>query len=386
MDALQLTRELVAFESPSHTSNRDVSHFLAERLESLGFTIELDTYESDTGVEKVNVLAHKPATASSQTSAASASSNRGLAYFCHSDVVPAESWTGPGGAFSPTEYGGKLYGRGSCDMKGSVASMVSAISRLSDTPLTAPLYFVCTADEEISYLGAHHLVANSPLYREMVAQQPRAIIGEPTELDVVYAHKGICELYVVSEGESAHSSTRDGLNANLAMIPFLHELKQIYDETESNKSWTNDEFDPPTMSLNIGINDHTRALNVKPARSTCTIFYRPLPGVDDQPLMDRIRQAAGRQGLQFEVHARCGAVYTPADSDFVTEAVTVAGHERPLTVSYGTDAGALTELNDKIVCGPGSIMQAHTSSEFIELDQLVRGTDLFEKFLRRWCT
>jgi acetylornithine deacetylase len=169
------------------------------------------------------------------------------------------------------------------------------------------------------------------------------------------------------------------------MIPFLQDLKKIYDETETSPAWQNDEFDPPTMSLNIGINDHTKALNVKPAQSICTAFYRPLPGIDDQSVIDRVRESAKQHGLELTVRSHVGAVYTDPQSGFVQEAVEVAGRDKATTVSYGTDAGALTELQHKVVCGPGSIAQAHKSDEWIDLKQLEQGTELFSRFIERWC-
>jgi acetylornithine deacetylase len=263
--------------------------------------------------------------------------------------------------------------------------MLGAIQRVGQADLTAPLYFVCTADEEVSYIGAKHVVASSELYREMVQGQPHTLIGEPTNLKVVHAHKGICGLRVTSHGKAAHSGTAEGKNANLAMIPFLQAMKAIHDETESDPKWQNNEFSPSSVSWNIGINDRTKAMNMTPAQSVCTIFFRPLPGVDEQPLIDRVRQAAKQYGLEFKLVGHCGAVYTAADDPTVLEALLLANRDHAVTVSYGTDAGELTELNHKFVCGPGDIAQAHTSDEWIELSQLAAGTDLYEKFLRHWC-
>ena len=371
MDALQLTKDLVAFKSPSHVSNAEVSEFIIDRLRELGgFVIERCKYKDAAGVEKVNVLGHAGPRFED-------CGQTGLAYFCHSDVVPATKWTGPGEAYTATEHDGKLYGRGSSDMKGSAACMLSAISQIDTNNLAAPLFFVCTADEERSYLGAKQIVSESTLYREMLVGQPRVLIGEPTELQVVYAHKGICKLKVVSRGRAAHSSTRDGLNANLAMIPFLQTLKQIYDETEKSTEWQNSEFDPPVLSMNIGINDHTKAINVTPAQSVCTIFYRPLPDVDDHPLLERIRTAAENANLEFAEPERCDAVYTAPDDELVHDALRLSGNTTARTVSYGTDAGEFKALNHKIVCGPGAIAQAHTEDEWIALDQLSAGCDLY---------
>ena len=379
MNSVTLTKELVAFASPSHVSNDEVSQFVADQLRCLGFKLELNSYRDRNDVEKVNVLAQAgPPDGRS-------SGRPGLAYCCHSDVVPADNWIGPGGPYTPVEEAGKLFGRGSCDMKGSAACMLAALEQIDLAQLRAPVYFLCTADEELSYAGAQNVVSTSSTYRDMVATQPNTIIGEPTELHVVHAHKGICKLCIISHGEAAHSSTRQGLNANLAMIPFLQKLKAIHDETESNRGLQDPMFDPPTMSWNIGINDHTAAINVKPAKSVCTVFFRPLPNVDDRPLIDRVRAAAGEHGLEFAEPDRCAAMFTDPNQEVVTSALRLAGQTNAETVSYGTDGGVMTELERKIVCGPGSIAQAHTPDEWISIEQLHKGTELYRAFLEAWC-
>src|SRR5205085_197767 len=124
-------------------------------------------------------------------------------------------------------------------------------------------------------------------------------IGEPTKLEVVYAHKGTYGFNAVSHGRAAHSSTTQGINANLKMIPFLAEMKVIHDELESDPRWRNNEFDPPTMSWNIGINDHTAAVNITPPQSVCTVYFRPMPGQDHESLITRAWAAAERCGLEF---------------------------------------------------------------------------------------
>ena len=136
----------------------------------------------------------------------------------------------------------------------------------------------CTADEEVGYVGAREVAKHSKLYREMVDGNANGIIGEPTMLEVVYAHKGTYGFKAISRGKAAHSSTTSGLNANLAMIPFLAEMKKIHDETMTDPQWQHDEFDPPIISWNIGINDHTAAVNITPPQSICTVYFRPMPG------------------------------------------------------------------------------------------------------------
>lgn len=374
MTALDFAQRLVAFESTSALSNAPVSDYVEATLKELGFEIERLEYDDARGVRKVSIVGKK------------GRGRGGLAYFGHTDVVPADPWfTDEHGPFEPTLKGDRLYGRGSCDMKGSIACMLAAASRFSPGDFQRPLYVTCTADEEVGYGGAKQVARESELFREMVAGSARGIIGEPTRLEVVYAHKGTYGFRATARGRAAHSSTRQGLNANLAMIPFLVEMKAIHDETERDPAWQNDEFDPPSVTWNIGINDHTRAVNITPPQSICTVYFRPMPGLQPELLLDRARRAAEEHGLEFEVLSKGGPLYVDRGSPYVREMLELAGRREPRTVAYGTDGTMLTALKDLIVIGPGDIAQAHTHDEWISLEQLERGTDLYARAIERWC-
>ena len=132
-----------------------------------------------------------------------------------------------GGAWMEPDSGG----RGSCDMKRSIGAMLADVERVGDVGLRNPLYVTFTADEEIGYCGAEQVAQRSELFREMELGNANGIVGEPTLLNVVHAHKGTYGFKATSQGRAAHSSSNDGINANLAMIPFLNEMKRIHDET-----------------------------------------------------------------------------------------------------------------------------------------------------------
>ena len=373
MKALDCLKNLIAFKTPSSVSNAEISDYVEQTLKGIGFQTERIEYRDDRNELKVNIAARK------------GSGTGGVAFFGHTDVVPADDWSFPDGtAWEATVTEDRVYGRGSCDMKGPVACTIEAASRFETASLQQPVYIVCTADEEVGYGGARQVFEQSDVYREIVAGQSRTIIAEPTQLEVVYAHKGGICFEVVSHGRAAHSSTREGVNANYAMIPFLAEMNKLRDETESDTKWQNDEFDPPTVCWNLGINDHTGAVNITPPQSVCTVYFRVMPNVDVDELMQRVRQSAERHGLELNVRFQCGAMYTSSDSPFVHESVSLTSSPPPRTVGYGTDGAVFTNLNDKIVFGPGNIAQAHTSDEWIALDQLARGSDMFAKMIQRW--
>jgi acetylornithine deacetylase len=374
MDALEYAKQLCSFESTSVLSNVAVTDHVQQTLQRLGFQTERLEFDDRNGVRKACVVGKKGA------------GTGGMAYFGHTDVVPADPWfTTDFGPFQPTVIGDRLYGRGTCDMKGSIACMLAAAEQFSASTLKRPVYVTCTADEEIGYGGAAKVASSSHLFREMVAGDAHGIIGEPTKLDVVYAHKGVCGFMATSRGRAAHSSTREGVNANLKMIPFLVEMKRIHDETEVDPAWMNPEFDPPTICWNIGINDHTKAVNITPPQSVCTVYFRPMPGQNGNLLIERARAAAERCGLEFEVRSQAQPVYMPPDSPFVREVLEIAGQKSTRTVAYGTDGAMLTDLKKMLVLGPGDIAQAHTHDEWIALDQLQHGTDLYARLIRHWC-
>ena len=379
-DALSYAKSLVSVPSVSANSNGPVSDVVESHLRSLDFQIERQEFLDPFGVAKVNIIGRK------------GPGSGGVAYFSHTDVVPADTWSAPRdtslaphGPFEPNVRNNRLYGRGSCDMKGSIAAMLAAVSRLRHEPLREPIYIVCTADEEVGFHGAKRVAESSPYFAEMVAGQSRAIIGEPTELEVVYAHKGIYGFRATAIGKAAHSSTRDGVNANLAMIPFLAEMKAIHDETLADPAWLNAAFDPPWISWNIGINDHNRAVNITAPQSVCSVYFRPMPGQNGDALVHRAEHAARRCGLRFEWECRGLPLSGDPACEFVRETLQLAGRETAHTVGYGTDGVCFTDLKQILVLGPGSIQQAHTDDEWISLDELHAGTNLYERILRRWC-
>ena len=160
-------------------------------------------------------------------------------------------------------------------------------------------------------------------------------------------------------------------NANLAMIPFLAEMKTIHDQLQHDPAWQNTEFDPPGVSWNIGINDHTPAINITPPQSVCTVYFRPMPGQDGKILIERARQAAERHGVEFKPGHSGQPLYVDPQSSFVQTVLKLAGKPAPRTVPYGTEASHFQAAGcSSVVIGPGHIAQAHQPNEFIEAVEL----------------
>ena len=374
MQALDYLKQLISFPSVSTESNAAVTDQAQLWLQQLGFETERVNYVDDHGVQKCNVIGRKgPAT------------GRGLAWFGHTDVVPATSWSHPGpGPWQADISGGRVYGRGSCDMKGSAACILAATASVP-RPLTSPLYVILTADEEIGMHGARHVAAHSQLYRHLVNSRSRAIIGEPTSLRVVHAHKGGRTLRAVSRGRAAHSSTGVGINANFALIPFLQEVAAINHHMENSTEWRDDRFVPPTPTMNLLVTDPNTAANITSPRSECTIYFRPMPGQQSDGVVQRLRDCALSHGLEFDVVFSGEPLYTAPDSPFVRDMLQLSGNATAHTVAYGTDGAVLPELTDPVVFGPGDIAQAHTDDEWISLEQLELGTRVYRRAIEQWC-
>lgn len=387
--SIESLKQLITFDSVSSRSNRAISDWVSERLETLGFTIEQTSYLDHAGIEKTNVLAKRePINTSNNHALRSkwhASDPKGVAYFCHTDVVPTRGWNGPGDdPFSPKLVDNRIYGRGSCDMKGSLAAMMAAAAEVDHIDQRQPLWIVCTADEEVGFIGAKQLVAESPGYQEIVSQQPLGLIGEPTNLNVVHAHKGIIGFKITSIGKAAHSSTKHGINANRQMVPLLQKLLEINERTESESNYHDDRFDPPTLSWNFGCNDGCTAINITPDLSTAWLSLRPMPEIDGSDLISEVYSCASELGLKVEQCGQGPPMWISPDSKGIRELSELTG-STPRTVCYGTDGGELHALKERVVYGPGDIAQAHTTDEWIALEQLKMGSQSFCEILRRWC-
>lgn len=380
--AVETLQRLISFPSVSRVSNRDISDHVSGLLRDRGFIVEETTYVDRNGIEKVNLVGRRDPIAGDAKSIPGG----GLAYFAHTDVVPADQWSGPkdGDPFAATLCDDRVYGRGACDMKGSIASMLAAVDRVPAGELQKPIWIVCTADEELGFDGAREIVQHSSAYRGIVDRQPIAIIGEPTELQVVHAHKGITGFEVTCQGRSAHSSTDDGVNANVPLMPILQLVDTFNQTTRRDPALQDARFDPPHLSWNYGIRNAPTAINVTTPQASVWVTLRPMPSIDGQALIDEVKAKATELGLHFDRYVGGGAVWIEPNEPFLRQLAEMTDSV-PGVVCYGTDGGEFGELKHRVVLGPGSIQQAHTSDEWISVDQLEKGSQLYADLIRRYC-
>jgi acetylornithine deacetylase len=381
MDCLELARNMIAIDSVTSQSNQGIASLMRQQLERLSFEIEQIDCVDNHGLTKANLIARRRPLPTVQ----SESSSGGIVYCCHNDVVSVEGWNAAaGGPFDGAVADGKLWGRGACDMKGSAAAAMAAIANISHEQQRSPIYFLVTGDEESGMVGARTVAHQSKFFAEMVATGTVGVIGEPTELRVVNAHKGGCHFKVSAHGVAAHSSTADGRNANWDLIPFLSYLREQALRCDSDLALQNNRFSPATLSMNVVLLNEPAASNITVGKATCQIFLRPMPGVKWQEFAEEIAVKAEQMGLHVGPRVSLNPLYTPAESPFVQRVLKLVQQLEPEAVCYATDGCCLHQLSDLLVLGPGSIEQAHRCDEWISLEQLQQGVTVYERLFREF--
>lgn len=375
--AIDFLRELVQLPSVSSTNpeldqgNRAVIDLLAERLDALGFGIEIMPINDDGS--KSNLIATR------------GSGPGGLVLAGHTDTVPYddELWN-----FDPlaiTERDQKLYGLGSTDMKGFFPLALEASREFMETDLRQPLIILATADEESSMAGARALAAaGKPLARQ-------AIVGEPTGLVPVRLHKGIMMEAIRIHGSSGHSSDPSlGHNALDGLHGVLAELI-AYRETLQQRC-LHAAFDVAYPTLNLGCVHGGDNPNRICGQAEVHFDVRVTPGLSNAEVRaeigERMQRLANRFPLQISMESLipgADSYEQDADSELVKLAEKLTGHSAE-TVAFATEAPYLQQLGmETIVLGPGSIKRAHQPDEYIELDQFQPCIDLLREFIRHFC-
>jgi acetylornithine deacetylase len=374
-EALAMVRQLIEMPTVSRDSNLALIYWIQEHLQSLG--VESTLVYDDSG-KKANLYAtlgpqDKP----------------GIVLSGHTDVVPIDGQEWNTDPFTLTEKDGRLYGRGTSDMKSFVAVALSYAPKFLAQKLETPIHYAFTYDEEVGCLGAKKLIQ---VLKDMPVKPKACIVGEPTEMQVIAQHKGKKSWRVDVRGFECHSSlTHLGANAVEAAAELIAFIKSLARRKREYGPFDG-EFAPPYTSLHTGTVNGGTALNIVPKDCSFLWEIRYLPQDDVDALYDEV-VAYARNKLEPELKAidpSCGFTFTQI-SEFpglatddragvVELAKALTGANRVQKVAFGTEAGLFSELGiPTIVCGPGSIEQAHKPDEFIALEQIA----LCEAFMAR---
>jgi acetylornithine deacetylase len=378
MEPVRLAQQLIRCGSDTSQSNAECSALLQQLLSERGFEVAWHDYRDLRGCPKVTLSACRASPVNS--------SRPGIAFFSHNDVVSSDGWrtvhaSGPLEALVADQ---RVWGRGACDMKGPIASLLSAIDSVEQSRQRGNLYVFITGDEECGMVGAELLVKHCPVFRQVVDLGCAGIITEPTQLRVVARHKGGCRFRVISHGIAAHSSTADGWNANWQLIPWLNTLKHLQQRTLNDPNLRNESFDPPTLSLNVILRNQPAEFNITVSQAQCEVFMRIMPETQWQALVEEMMNTA--RDLQLEVSSLSvlPPLATSPDCLLVREALHIVQQASPESVGYATDGSRYTEIPNLIVLGPGSIEQAHRCDEWISVEQLQQGANIYRQLIERF--
>ena len=290
----------------------------------------------------------------------------------HVDVVPAGEPEWSSDPFILRREGDRLYGRGTTDMKGFLACALAALPGVASMNLRQPVHLAFSYDEEAGCRGVPHLLAALP----GLCEKPLgAIIGEPSRMQPVRAHKGKAAARLEVIGISGHSSRPDlGLNAVHAMAGVIAHAV-AYGQSLADGPLDHN-FEPPYSSLQVGVVAGGQAVNIIPDRCTADIEARAVPGASPSSLLEPVKArlfALRDQGYEVAWHELSSyPALTPAEGSELTEILAELTGQQPLTaVSYGTEAGLYQQAGiDAVVCGPGDIGRAHRPNEYIEVGEL----------------
>ncbi len=365
-DTKALLRHLIAYPTISTESNLAMIEFLADRLSAVGARVEV--HPDSTG-SKANIFA----TLGPEV-------DGGILLSGHSDVVPVadQDWTTD--PFEMVERDGKLYGRGTCDMKGFIAAAVAMAPFYAERIRDRPIHFAFTHDEETGCLGAQAL---AQILRARGVRPGVAIIGEPTSMRIIEGHKGCYEYSTHFTGLEGHGSGPDrGVNAVEYAVRYVARLLDLKEQLKA-RAPANGRFDPPWTTINTGALVGGVAHNVIPGKARVDWEMRPvqhgdadfvkadLYGYCAHTLLPAMRAVMPEADIVTEVIGEVDGLI-PADENEAKEILMeLTGGNGAALVPFGTEAGIFQSLGmSAVVCGPGSIEQAHKPDEYLALDQL----------------
>ena len=353
-------------------SNLRVIEHLANWLNDAGFTTELMPLPD--APHKANMVA------------TIGSGEGGLVLAGHTDTVPFDDSKWQTDPFKVKAIDDRLYGLGTCDMKGFFPIALEAAASFAAGDLTKPLTIVATSDEESSMAGARYLVEQGR------PQADYAIIGEPTGLTPIYAHKGIAFLSIKLQGKSGHSSNPElGCNALDSMHKVMGALIDF--RRELGEAYNNPAFEVQVPTMNLGCMHAGDSPNRICSQAELQIDLRLLPGMNTdeiiEQLKERVRQTISECGTSLLMDTHYPPV-PPFESDLQGDLVqTLAQHSghAPGTVAFGTEGHYLQSLGmETVVFGPGSIDQAHQPNEYLARDQIAPAQNILRQVISRYCT
>jgi acetylornithine deacetylase len=379
MNSEQILDRLIAFPTVSRDSNLTLIEYVRDFLASCGVRAKL--YGDDSG-RKANLYA-----------VIGPRDRGGVLLSGHTDVVPVDGQKWSSDPFSLVERGGRLFARGAADMKGFIACALRAAQLATERELRIPLQLALSYDEEIGCVGVRSLIDDMATW----AHRPQfCIVGEPTLLRPAVGHKGKTALAASCRGHAAHSASPGrGVNAIYMATELVDKIRVRQAAIEASGT-RDDGYEVPYTTLHVGVVHGGTVLNIVPARCDLEFEIRNLPEDDASQIVAGMRVDAAAiarsfhkddldAGIELEVTNEYPPLDTPPDSDVVALVAALTGEHERIKVGFGSEGGLFSERLGipTVVCGPGSIDQAHKPDEFIERDQLLRCDAMMDALLDR---
>ena len=366
LSSRDILARLIAFDTVSRNSNLALIKYIQDYLAGLG--VEAELFFDEAG-GKANLFA-----------TLGPRDRGGVCLSGHTDVVPVDgqNWSVP--PFELSENDGRLYGRGTADMKGYIACVLAAVPAFLAQPLRVPLHLAFSYDEEVGCLGVRSLLAD--LARR--EHKPIAcIIGEPTELKPVLGHKGKLAMRCQVHGAACHSAyAPQGVNAIEYAAKLINHLGEIGTRLAAPERH-DPRFDPPYSTVQTGVIGGGRALNIVPAECQFDFEVRALPSDDPRQVAEQLRDYAETEllpkmravkaeaDIRFSELSAYPALATDPQSEVAQLLARLSGSDEFSTVAFGTEGGLFDQAGiPTVVCGPGSMDQGHKPDEFVSVEQL----------------
>ena len=372
VSAAEILCELVAIPTPSSVSNMPLVSWVEEFLVERGWRVELLAYDDESGVSKANLIAWP--------GQAERSDKFDLAFVCHTDTVPyAADWVG---ALVLGEREGQLHGCGSCDVKGSLACFLAAISACETSAIHSKVALILTADEEIGCKGTERLLAATSV------RIGSAIISEPTSLRAGIAGKGYGLARITVEGKEAHSAfPQQGVSAISVAARMIVQIEDAF-ALRSSEAPLDGLFDPPRTTLNIGTIEGGTAKNIVPGKCTFLVEWRAIPGENPTEMLRLLRDAlveAHREEPRVVVRLeslRAERGFSPAPTGRLQARLAEVLVNEPVGISFGSEASRMARIADEvIVIGPGDMRSAHSDRECVPVAELELWTSVLKGLL-----
>lgn len=369
-----MIERLIAFDTTSRLSNMELIHFVTDYLQAWGIKPTLYMNEEET---KANLFA-----------TVGPDIDGGIVLSGHTDVVPVDGQPWDTNPFEVVEKDSQLFGRGVADMKSFIAIALSLVPDMVKANLKRPIHFALSYDEEVGCIGVVDMVKGI----EKLDHKPAmVIVGEPTSMSVINAHKGIRCFETTVTGIEAHSSRQhEGVSAIIYAGRLISFLADLMEEMKAKGDPTG-RFDPPYTSIQVGEIHGGTAINIIPGTCRFVWEHRNLPTQEADEiktrflahaseLEDEMKRTNSGCSIETREFANAPGLMIQDDNPAEALALSILGKNETEAVAYGTEAGYFQEIGiPTVVCGPGDIAQAHIANEFIDLDQI----DKCEAFLRK---